>query len=279
MRCMNPLVTCLWICGVTIALTWIASLVTREYSWVDRIWSISPVIYVWVFAAATGMTDARLVLMACLVTAWGARLTYNFARKGGYARGGEDYRWAALRKRMSPALYQVFNLLFISIYQNALILGITLPAWTVYAASPRAPLGIWDILIAVLFLALLTGETIADQQQWNFHQWKKSESAAGRTPSPTFLTTGLFRYSRHPNFFFEQSQWWAFYLFTIAATGSVFHWTLLFPVLLSLLFVGSTVFTEAISKQRHPEYVDYQAGTSAIVPWFPRRHQPTTETA
>lgn len=279
MRCMNPLVTCLWICGVTIALTWIASLVTREYSWVDRIWSISPVIYVWVFAAATGMSDARLVLMACLVTAWGARLTFNFARKGGYARGGEDYRWAALRKRMSPALYQVFNLLFISIYQNALILGITLPAWTVYAASPRTPLGIWDILIAVLFLALLTGETIADQQQWNFHQWKKTESAAGRTPSPTFLTTGLFRYSRHPNFFFEQSQWWAFYLFAIVATGSVFHWTLLFPVLLSLLFVGSTVFTEAISKQRHPEYVDYQAGTSAIVPWFPRRHQPTTETA
>ena len=279
MRCMNPLVTCLWICGVTIALTWIASLVTREYSWVDRIWSISPVIYVWVFAAASGMTDARLVLMACLVTAWGARLTFNFARKGGYARGGEDYRWAALRKRMSPALYQVFNLLFISIYQNALILGITLPAWTVYAASPRTPLGIWDILIAVLFLALLAGETIADQQQWNFHQWKKTESAAGRTPSPTFLTTGLFRYSRHPNFFFEQSQWWAFYLFAIVATGSVFHWTLLFPVLLSLLFVGSTVFTEAISKQRHPEYVDYQAGTSAIVPWFPRRHQPTTETA
>ena len=279
MRCMNPLVTCLWICGVTIALTWIASLVTREYSWVDRIWSISPVIYVWVFAAATGMSDARLVLMACLVTAWGARLTFNFARKGGYARGGEDYRWAALRKRMSPALYQVFNLLFISIYQNALILGITLPAWTVYAASPRTPLGIWDILIAVLFLALLAGETIADQQQWNFHQWKKTESAAGRTPSPTFLTTGLFRYSRHPNFFFEQSQWWAFYLFAIVATGSVFHWTLLFPVLLSLLFVGSTVFTEAISKQRHPEYVDYQAGTSAIVPWFPRRHQPTTETA
>ena len=279
MRCMNPLVTCLWICGVTIALTWIASLVTREYSWVDRIWSISPVIYVWVFAAASGMTDARLVLMACLVTAWGARLTFNFARKGGYARGGEDYRWAALRKRMSPALYQVFNLLFISIYQNALILGITLPAWTVYAASPRTPLGIWDILIAVLFLALLAGETIADQQQWNFHQWKNKESAAGRTPSPTFLTTGLFRYSRHPNFFFEQSQWWAFYLFAIVATGSVFHWTLLFPVLLSLLFVGSTVFTEAISKQRHPEYVDYQAGTSAIVPWFPRRHQPTTETA
>ncbi|THG35414.1 DUF1295 domain-containing protein [Glaciibacter flavus] len=276
---MNPLVTCLWICGVTIALTWIASLVTREYSWVDRIWSISPVIYVWVFAAASGMTDARLVLMACLVTAWGARLTFNFARKGGYARGGEDYRWAALRKRMSPALYQVFNLLFISIYQNALILGITLPAWTVYAASPRTPLGIWDILIAVLFLALLAGETIADQQQWNFHQWKKTESAAARTPSPTFLTTGLFRYSRHPNFFFEQSQWWAFYLFAIVATGSVFHWTLLFPVLLSLLFVGSTVFTEAISKQRHPEYVDYQAGTSAIVPWFPRRHQPTTETA
>src|SRR6478735_12500909 len=118
---MGPLLVCLVICAIVIAATWVASLLTREYSWVDRIWSVVPVVYVWVFAVASGF-DARLVLMAALVTAWGIRLTYNFARKGGYRAGGEDYRWAVLRERMSPTAYQLFNLFFISIYQNALIL-------------------------------------------------------------------------------------------------------------------------------------------------------------
>jgi steroid 5-alpha reductase family enzyme len=247
---MQPLIVCLWICAATIVATWLLSVITREYSWVDRIWSISPIVYVWVFAAASGLSDARLVLMAVLVTLWGVRLTFNFARKGGYARGGEDYRWAALRRRMPSGLFQAFNLLFIAGYQNVLILGITLPAWTVYSAGGTALNG-FDIMIAVLFLGLLLG--------------------AGRTPAPGVLQTGLFRYSRHPNFFFEQAQWWAFYLFAITATGAVLHWTLLAPVLLTLLFIGSTAFTESISRSRHPEYADYQATTSAVIPWFPRK--------
>ena len=270
MRNMQPLVVCLWICAGTIAATWLLSVLTREYSWVDRIWSLSPIAYVWVFAAASGLADARLVLMAVLVTLWGVRLTFNFARKGGYARGGEDYRWAALRARMPKAGFQAFNLFFIAGYQNALILGMTLSAFTVYQAGP-SPLGIGDVVVAVLFLALLTGETIADQQQWRFHQWKKAEIAEGRSPSVRFLQTGLFRYSRHPNFFFEQAQWWALYLFAIVATGTALHWSILGPLLLTALFMGSTVFTESLSKARHPEYADYQASTSAIVPWFPRR--------
>ncbi|MEL4318638.1 DUF1295 domain-containing protein [Leifsonia sp. YIM 134122] len=273
---MQPLVVCLWICAGTIVATWLLSVLTREYSWVDRVWSLSPIVYVWVFAAASGFENARLVLMAVLVTLWGARLTFNFARKGGYARGGEDYRWAALRARMPKPAFQVFNLLFIAGYQNALILGMTLSTFTVYQAMPT-PLGLADILVAVLFLLLLAGETIADQQQWNFHQQKKAEIAGGRTPSTRFLQTGLFRYSRHPNFFFEQAQWWALYLFAVVATGSVLHWSILGPLLLTALFIGSTVFTESLSKARHPEYADYQATTSAIVPWFPRRR--TTETA
>jgi steroid 5-alpha reductase family enzyme len=273
---MQPLTVCLWICAATIVATWLLSVITREYSWVDRIWSISPIVYVWVFAAASGLSDARLVLMAVLVTLWGVRLTFNFARKGGYARGGEDYRWAALRRRMPSGLFQAFNLLFIAGYQNVLILGITLPAWTVYSAGGTALNG-FDIMIAVLFLGLLLGETVADQQQWRFHQGKKAQAAAGRTPAPGVLQTGLFRYSRHPNFFFEQAQWWAFYLFAITATGAVLHWTLLAPVLLTLLFIGSTAFTESISRSRHPEYADYQATTSAVIPWFPRKPRVAAE--
>ncbi len=264
---MNPVMVCLWIFAAVCAGTWLLSLVTREYSWTDRIWSLVPLAYVWVFAAASGF-EARLVLMALLVTLWGARLTFNFARKGGYAPGGEDYRWAILRRRLKPWQFAVFNLLFISIYQNIIIFLMTLPALTVY--ENPSPLNAGDWILAVLFVAALAGETIADQQQWDFQQWKGNERKAGRTPEPGFLQTGLFRYSRHPNFFFEQAQWWLFYGFAVAATGAWLHWTIGGAVLLTLLFIGSTVFTESISRSRYPDYVQYQYRTSAIIPLPPR---------
>src|SRR4051812_21163216 len=109
---MAPLIVVFWIAVGVCAFVWIASLVTREHSWVDRLWSIVPVAYVWVFAAFAGLADIRLDVMAVLVTLGGARLTFNFARKGGY-NGHEDYRWPVLRARMAPWQFQVFNLLFI----------------------------------------------------------------------------------------------------------------------------------------------------------------------
>jgi len=266
---MGPLLVCLVIGGAITLCTWVASLITREYSWVDRIWSIAPIIYVWVFAAAGGLTP-RLLLMAILVTLWGIRLTFNFARKGGYRPGGEDYRWAVLRGRMSPPQFAVFNLLFISLFQNAVILAFTLPAFTV-AEAGTLPLHGWDIAIAACFLVFLVGETVADQQQWEFHRWKASERAAGRSPQPGFLQTGLFRFSRHPNFFFEQAQWWVFSGFAIAATGVWLHWSIVGAVLLTALFIGSTIFTEGISRSKYPDYDAYRACTSPLVPWFPRR--------
>ena len=266
---MGPLLVCLVIAGAITLGTWVASLITREYSWVDRVWSVAPVIYVWVFAAAGGLTP-RLLLMAVLVTLWGIRLTFNFARKGGYRPGGEDYRWAVLRGRMSRQQFAVFNLLFISIFQNVVILAFTLPAFTV-AETGTLPLHGWDIAIAACFLAFLAGETIADQQQWAFHRWKASERAAGRSPQPGFLQTGLFRFSRHPNFFFEQAQWWVFAGFAVAATGVWLHWSVVGAVLLTALFIGSTIFTEGISRSKYPDYDAYRARTSALIPWFPRR--------
>ena len=264
---MDPVRVCLWIFLAVTAATWILSLITREYSWTDRIWSIVPVAYVWVFAASSGF-EARLVLMAVLVTAWGARLTFNFARKGGYAPGGEDYRWAILRGRLRPWQFQVFNFAFISLYQNLIIWLITLPALTVYQ-NPR-PLEPWDWVLAVVFVAALAGETLADQQQWNYQQWKKMQRMAGQDAGAGFVQTGLFRYSRHPNFFFEQAQWWLFYGFAVVASGTWLHWTLAGPVLLTLLFAGSTVFTESISSSRYPTYRQYQRRTSPVIP-LPQR--------
>jgi steroid 5-alpha reductase family enzyme len=272
---MDPLLLVLIVAGVTCAFCWVASLITKDTSWVDRIWSVVPVVYVWIFAVAaiaSGADAARLIVMALLVTAWGARLTFNFARKGGYT-GMEDYRWAILRGRMKPWQFQVFNLLFIVLYQNALLVLITTPAYIAW--QNPAPFGVWDAVFAVLFAAFLAGEFIADQQQWRFHQAKKA--AAGRL-EPGFVTSGLFAYSRHPNFFFEQAQWWAFYAIGAAAAaasglglwGGVLNWTISGAALLTLLFIGSTIFTESITSSKYPAYADYQRRTSMLVP-LPRR--------
>jgi steroid 5-alpha reductase family enzyme len=243
-----------------------ASLATGDTSWVDRMWSIVPVIYVWVFAAKANLDNARLDVVAALITVWGARLTFNFARKGGYS-GVEDYRWAVLRSSMRPWQFQLFNLFFIVLYQNALLVLITLPAWTAYQHRSTG-FGPIDLLLTLLFLLFTIGETVADQQQWNFHQGKIAEVHAGRMPNPRFLQSGLFRFSRHPNYFFELAQWWVVFLFGAVAARSVLEWTVIGPFLLTLLFVGSTRFTEKISLSRYPEYELFQRSTSAVVPWF-----------
>jgi steroid 5-alpha reductase family enzyme len=277
---MDPLIVVLIVAGAASAFCWITSLITRETSWVDRLWSIVPVVYVWIFAGAAlaaGADATRLVVMAVLVTAWGARLTFNFARKGGYT-GMEDYRWAILRGRMKPWQFQVFNLLFIVLFQNALLVLITLPAHIAW--QHPVPFTGWDAAFAALFAAFLIGETVADQQQWNFHQAKK---AAGGTLGPGFLRTGLFAFSRHPNFFFEQAQWWAFYAMgavaLVADGGSWLNWTIVGAALLTVLFVGSTIFTESITASKYPAYAQYQRTTSMLVPLPRRRRAKLPETA
>jgi steroid 5-alpha reductase family enzyme len=272
---MDALLIVVLVAAVASLACWLLSLLTRDTSWVDRAWSIVPVVYVWIFVAGAfgrGEGSERVVLMGVLATAWGARLTFNFARKGGYT-GMEDYRWAILRARMRPWQFQAFNLVFIVVYQMSLLVLITLPA-SVAAQHPSA-LTAWDALFGAAFLAFLVGESLADQQQWDFHERKKR---AGGTLAPGFVTTGLFRYSRHPNFFFEQAQWWAFYALgaTAAVTagvgvlGGALNATIIGPALLSLLFIGSTIFTESITAGKYPAYAEYRRTTSMLVPWRPR---------
>ncbi len=263
---MSPIVIVFWISVGVCAFTWIASLLSGEYSWVDRMWSIAPVAYLWVFAAAAGLSDVRLNIMAVLVTLWGARLTFNFARKGGYS-GHEDYRWAVLRGRMAAWQFHLFNLFFIVLYQNLILVLLALPALTAY--QNQAPFGVLDMIVAVAFLAFLIAEKVADQQQWEFQQRKK---VGGPDYRPRFVQTGLWRFSRHPNFFFEQAQWWALFFFGAVAAGSVVQWSVVGAVLLSTLFIGSTIFTESISRSKYPEYAAYQRSTSPSIPWPP--HNP-----
>ena len=258
----------IWIAAGACIFAWVASLVTREFSWVDRSWSVLPAVYLAVFALHAGLHNVRLDDMATLGILWGVRLTFNFARKGGYS-GTEDYRWAVLRARMSKGQFQLFNIFFIVLYQNAILVLISLPALS--ADEHRTSFTAVDGLLTVLFVVLLVGETVADQQQWDFHQYKSAQLAAGLAPTSQFATTGLFRYSRHPNYFFEIAQWWVIFGFALSAATNRAWLSGVGAVLLTILFIGSTRFTESISLSKYPEYAQYQSRTSPVVPWKVRQ--------
>ncbi len=265
----DPLTIAIYACAFFAAACWLLSIIFREYSWVDRIWSITPALYALHFAAHAGFADTRLNLMAGLTVLWGARLTYNYARKGGYAPGGEDYRWVEVQKVVGPIGFQILNATFIAPFQNALLLLIALPAYIAYQHA-GTPLGALDVVAGGLFVLFFIGETVADEQQWKFQTDKYAKKDRGEAVDAEFLTAGLFRYSRHPNFFCEQAMWWTFYLFSAAAAGVWLNWTLTGAVLLTLLFQSSTWLTEKITLRKYPAYADYQHTTSRLIPWFPR---------
>jgi steroid 5-alpha reductase family enzyme len=265
---------------LTIAATcYIGNVTTGYWSYVDRLWSITPWVYA-IIVAAYNPANARVAIMALLATLWGIRLTFNFARKGGYG-AEEDYRWPILRAWFKahdpthPLGRELFSILFVAQYQHALIWALAVPAaWAAAAYSPRGTLGLADLGLVAAFLAFLAGETWTDETQWAFQSAKHAltpaaRAAAGGDTARGFCTSGPFKYSRHLNFFCEQCIWWVFYGFTVAAGGPVLNFTILGPFLLTLLFLGSTRMTESLSAAKYPAYAAYQQTTSALVPWLP----------
>ena len=263
----TPFGAALDLCLILAALVWLASVVTRERYWVDRLWSLCPPAYYVLVAASLDFASPRVNVMTVLVLLWGARLTFNLARKGGYRPGGEDYRWAVVRDRTHPVALQVVNLVFNSFGQMLIIWWFTSPVHQA-AVWTEAPLGPLDFLAAGLFFALLAGETVADEQMWRFQQDKKRRIEAGEEVTEPFMTSGLYRFSRHPNYFCEMGMWCVFYLFAVAASGQWLHWTGLGFVMLIALFIPSTRLTESISADRYAGYCDYRARTPMLVPWL-----------
>ena len=265
-----------WGVGFVVLLTFVVGQLTRNNSQVDKLWSIVPAPYAWYMTWKGGM-DERMVLMSVLVTIWAARLTYNFARRGGYSwkfwEGEEDYRWEVLRQRpgfKNPFVWLLFNLFFICLYQNTLIFLFTLPVLSGLAEN-AAPLGAWDYVLAAVYVGLVIMEYIADQQQFDFQTEKYRRINAGEPLgeyADGFVQTGLWSKMRHPNYFAEQSIWVDFYLFSVAATGEWLNWTIAGAVLLIILFKGSSDFSEEISAKKYPAYKDYQKRVSRFIPKF-----------
>jgi steroid 5-alpha reductase family enzyme len=254
---------------------YIVSEITGNCSQVDKLWSVVPVFYAW-YMAYRGAFDERLVLMASLVTVWGIRLTYNFSRRGAYKlkfwTGEEDYRWEVLRQ--SPALkgrlkWSLFNLFFISLYQNGLILLFTLPMLVAYKSIGQA-LHITEYILAAIFIILVVMEALADQQQWIYQNEKHRRLKANIKPDGIymkgFVHTGLWAKVRHPNYACEQAIWIVFYLFSVVATGQVINWSMAGCLLLLILFLGSSDFSENISAGKYPSYKDYQKQVGRFFP-------------
>jgi steroid 5-alpha reductase family enzyme len=240
-----------------------ASSITGDYSYIDRLWSILPVLYSWGFTLSVGLKSkgfsVRGLLLSLLITAWGIRLSYNFYRKGGYS-GMEDYRWAILRDKIkSKIAWTLFSFLFIAVFQSLLLLAITFPVYKVGQdfIDGQTELTVKDIICSIIFAFLLLGETVADNQQFAF-QTKKYKLIHENKQIPKkyargFITSGLFKYSRHPNFFCEILMWWTVCFFGLDKFTSL-NWTMLGAGLLNLLFLGSTQFTEDITSSKYKEY-------------------------
>lgn len=255
----------------------VLSEITRNCSQFDKLWSLLPIGYTWYFAHVSNY-EPRLVLMAVLATLWGMRLTYNFARRGGYSwkfwSGEEDYRWEVLRQRPEfkdkKVAWTLFNFFFISIYQNALVWLFALPPVLAWQAHDK-PLGIADFALAVVMVALVITETIADQQQWNFQNKKYGKKKTGEAlteeEAQGFISSGLWAYSRHPNYACEQSIWVVFYLIGAMATGMYINWSMAGCLLLILLFKGSSDFSEEISAGKYPAYKAYQERVGRFLPF------------
>ncbi|KAI9027704.1 hypothetical protein DFJ74DRAFT_660200 [Hyaloraphidium curvatum] len=294
----DPLVTAIWACLFLMAECFVVAIITDDYSQVDRQWSIVPFVYAWHFALhanpmlltalselrvppAADLTNPRVVLIAVLTTLWGLRLTFNFWRKGGY-NGEEDYRWIEMKKLLPKPAFHLLNLTFIATQQHALLLAIVLPAYVCL----RAGFGGWtslDLYAAAGFLGFLLVETWADEQQWVFQNKKyaarKGEiKLAANDPDGAdiargFLTRGWFRYTRHANFWAEQSIWWAVYLFSVAAVsrGKIewVNWSCAGAIGLTGLFQGSTWVTEWFSIRKYPDYEVYKRRVSRFLPLPP----------
>ncbi|MBW6501320.1 MAG: DUF1295 domain-containing protein [Bacteroidales bacterium] len=261
--------------AAAVFLCFIVGEITRNYSQTDKLWSLMPLIYAWL-AVIYYPASSRLWLMALLVSLWGARLSYNFFRKGGYSiipwKGEEDYRWKIMRDH--PALkgrlrFGLFNLFFISFYQHFLILLFSAPL-LLAAKYHNTTLTVIDIAAGCLMLFFLVIETVADNQQFRFQKQKRKLPAPGplfgESLKKGFLSEGLWGYVRHPNFMAEQAIWITFFFFGVSASGSLINWTITGPLLLILLFQGSTRLTERISRSKYPGYADYKKSVPKLLP-------------
>jgi len=252
----NLMATAAAILIATITL-WFVSLARRDASIADAFWGTGFVIVAWMAWWLNSPAVPRVLIMTGLTTAWGLRLSlFLLWRNMGH---GEDRRYAAMRAHHAQRFWWV-SLFTVFLLQGALLWFVSLPLQVAAAQNSATPLGWLDAAGIGVWAVGLFFETVGD---WQLARFKSNPSHAGQV-----MDRGLWRYTRHPNYFGDFCVWWGVYL--IAAGGGA-HWTVVSPLLMSLLLLrvsGVTLLEQTITERR-PDYAAYQARTNAFFPGPP----------
>lgn len=241
---------------------WVASVVRRDVSIVDIWWSLAILAAACVYASdADHLTPRRIAVLAA-VGLWAIRLAAYLAWRGRGAR--EDRRYGAMRARQPR--FQWSSLLVVFWLQAVLAWVISLPLLAVmHGEQPGSP-GLLDAVGAIMFAAGFGFEAIGD---WQLARFKADPGNRGQV-----CDRGLWRYTRHPNYFGEAVLWWG--LWCVAGANSGAPWAIVGPLLLTwlLLRVSGVTLLEADLLKQKPAYRDYLERTSAFLPMPPGRARP-----
>ena len=235
---------------------WLISLKTRDVSIIDIFWAPGIAAVVDIAALLSDASGPRASAALFLVNLWAVRLAAHiFAR-----HDGEDHRYAAMRHKFG-ARWWWWSLVQVFLLQAILMWFIAAPLVAVMLSS-RAPMGVLDYLGVGIAAAGFLFEALADVQLARFRLDPRNKGKV--------MDRGLWRWSRHPNYFGESVMWWGFFLLGFSAAGA--WWLILSPVVVTLLLLqvsGVTLMEDKI-EDRRPAYADYKRRVSAFVPWPPK---------
>ena len=247
------------IIGVCVTLVWLISLVKKDASIVDIFWGSGFVIVGWLYFLLTDGDTPRKLLITALITIWGLRLALHLAIRN--LPHGEDARYKKWRAEHGQSwwwrsYFQVFVL------QGSIMWIVSLPLLAAQFSAQPANL-IWlDWFAIIVWIVGFFFEAVGD---WQLVQFKANPQNEGQV-----LDTGLWRYTRHPNYFGDAVQWWAFFLIS-AASGA--WWAIISPIIMTFLLmrVSGVTLLEHNLKKSKPQYRDYIERTSAFAPLPPKR--------
>ena len=245
---------------VLMLVTWGISLGLKNASIVDIVWGLGFVLVAWTVRLSTDQGDsARQWLLVAMTTVWGVRLaTHLFVRNHG---NGEDYRYVRMRKHYGPR-FGLISLATVFGLQGVLMFVVSLPV-QLGQADDTPSIGVVAIIGVAFWLLGMFFETVGDLQLTAF---KKNPANKG-----TVMNTGLWRYTRHPNYFGDACVWWGIGI--VAAETGAGAWGLIGSALMTFLLrrvSGVTLLEKSLVKRR-AGYVEYVASTSPFVPRPPKR--------
>jgi len=236
----------------------------RNSSFYDPYWSVAPIPIAIYFSAQDQAIEAsflRQLVVITLITIWGCRLTYNWAR-GWTGLGHEDWRYLDIQEK-TGRLYWFVSFIGIHMMPTLWVFFGCLPLYPALLFGAR-PFGPIDIVAVAVTGGAIWLEAEADKQLVQFRN--------SSPPSEAVLDTGVWAWSRHPNYFGEISFWWGLWLFGYAADPASWRWTILGAASITLMFrFVSLPLIERRMAERRPSYADVQARTSLVIPWPPRR--------